>query len=192
MDDTPPLVRHIESQLGLIDPKVGHWGWNHADGTRLQVVAFRNKPVSGATTLCTLGLSRHELCSPQGHVRQELVMSCWDRFVSARLAGLFPVAAEHALETHTALQPWHILGPSGPLLPDISLQALLCREPLGFPSSFAVCEETQPPTEFVWLIPISAEEAAEVKTGQRREVLTRWQEEEFDILDWGRGSFHKR
>jgi len=186
MDDTPPMIQHVESHLGLIDPKAGVWGWDHADGTLLQVAAFRDRPRKGATALCSLGLSHHQLCSPRGHVRQELFVSCLDRFVSRRLAGILPVAAQYALEQHTALRAWQVLGPAGTLLPDSVLEALLCLEPLLFPESFAICQDTNPRTEFVWLVPISRWEVAEVQAGRGEQLLTRWERGETDILDWDR------
>jgi len=183
---TPPLIRHIERHMGLINPKVGHWGWDHADGTLLQVVAFRDQPTKGATTLCSLGLGYHESCSPGGHVRQEVLVSCLDRFVSDRLAELLPIAVEPALERHEALRPWQVLRSPGPLLPGIALDALLCLEPLLFPDSFATFQDTTPATEFVWLVPISSQEVAEVNAGRGEQLLAKWERHEVDILDWGR------
>jgi hypothetical protein len=186
MNDTPPVIRHIETYLGLVDPKAGHWRWDHADGTLLQAVAFRDRPRKGAMTLCGLGLGHHQFHSPRGPVRQELLVSCWDRFVSARLAGILPIAAQYALDQHAALQPWQVLGPAGPLIPGSALEALLCLQPLLFPESFAVCRDTNPPTEFVWLAPISRQEVADVRSGRGEELLARWERGEVDILDWGR------
>jgi hypothetical protein len=186
MANTPPVIRHIETHLGQMDPKAGHWRWDHADGTLLQVLAFRDRPRKGAMTLCSLGLGHHQFCSPRGHVRQELLVSCWDRFVSARLAGILPVAAQYALDQHVALQPWQVLGPAGPLVPGSAVEALLCLEPLFFPESFAICPSTNPRTEFVWLVPISRQEVAQIQTGRREELLARWESGEADILDWGR------
>lgn len=184
MDDTPPVIRHIEAYLGPVDPKAGLWGWNHADGTLLQVAAFRNGPVSGATTLCTLGLGHHEFCSTRGHVRQELLVAGWDRFAGERLAQLLPVAVRP--DGHTALTPSQVLGPAGPLLPGSQLTAFICMEPHGYPGGLSVCRDTEPATEFVWLVPASAEEAEAVVAGDTRRVVDRWKRERVDLLDWHR------
>jgi hypothetical protein len=184
--DVPPVIRHIEAHLGLIDPRVGLWGWDHRGGTRLDVHAFRDRPLAGATTLCSFGLSEHEVCSPHGHVRQELLLACWDRFVTPRLADLAAIAANEALEGHTALLHGQVLGPAGPLIPGSELRALLCLEPFLYPDTLAVCRDTEPPTEFIWLIPISEAEAREVASAGARRLMDRWEAEEVQLLDWAR------
>jgi hypothetical protein len=185
MVDTSPVIRHVETHLGLIDPAVGYWAWNRADGSCLQLVAFRNQPRAGATSLCSLGLGHHQFCSPRGHVRQELILTCWDRFVSDDLARLVPVAADYALDGHVALSPGRVLGPAGPLITGSGLQALLCLEPFLHHASFAVCTDTQPATELIWLVPISVDEAREAANGHGV-LLSRWEQEGVDLLDWYR------
>jgi hypothetical protein len=185
--DVPPVIRHIEAHLGLIDPQVGLWGWDHRDtGTRLDVHGFRDSPLAGATTLCSTGLSCHELCSPRGHVRQELLLACWDRFVSRRLAGLLAIAASQALQERAALLHGQVLGPSGPLIPGSELQALLCLEPFLFPKTLTVCRDTRPPTDFIWLVPISEPEALEVASAGVSQLIDRWEAEGVQLLDWAR------
>jgi hypothetical protein len=181
-----PVIRHIERHLGVIDPQAGHWDWDHREGGLLQVIAFRDKPLPGATTLCLLGLSHHELCSPQGHVRQELLLACSDRFVNRRLAGLLPFVANDALEGHTALLHGQVLGPGEPLIPGSGLRALLCLDPFLYPKTLGLCRETQPPTEFIWLVPISEPEVKAVEGEGVDQLWERWQTEGVELLDWFR------
>src|SRR5579884_2452683 len=151
MPDTPPFVRHIEDHLGLIDPRAGAWRFEQ-NNVRLQVVAFRGHPRPGATTLCSLGLGWHELCSPAGHVRQELLLACLDRFLSERLAALLAWVAMDVAARHIALRPGQVYAPAGSLLAGSELAAFVCLEPLIYPPALALCRETEPPTELLWVV----------------------------------------
>ena len=175
----------MERHLGRIEPQAGHWGFER-EGTRLQILAFRGRPRRGATTLCSLGLSHHELCSPTGHVRQELLVACADQFANDRLARLLPCAADYALVGHTALVPGQVLGPAGPLLPGSDFQALLCLQPFLHAEALFLCRETEPPTEFLWLVPIVPGEAREVASSGVGPLLERWDRDGVDLLDWTR------
>jgi hypothetical protein len=185
MADTPPVIRHIEAHLGRIDPAVGTWRWRRRGRSTLQA-AFRDRPRPGAVTVCSLGVGHHALCSTRGHVRQELLLACWGRFLSAELAGLLTAAAGYALEPHVALSPGQVLGPAGPLIPGSGLEALLCLEPRLHPATLAVCAATEPPTEFVWLVPVTPAEGREAAEGFVSELLARWERDRVDLLDWQR------
>lgn len=187
MAKNPPVIGHVEAHLGRIDPGVGYWRFPLA-GNWLQVVAFRNQPRPGAVTLCSLGLWHHELRSPTGHVRQEVLLACDDRLTAdGRLACLFPCVGEAVLANGLAPAPGQIFGPLGPVIAEVSpLEWLLCLPPRPFPPSFAVCEGTEPPTRFTWLVPISAQEAGEVRGGNLASLERRWEQEEVDLLDWHR------
>ena len=105
-----------------------------------------------------------------------------------RLACVFPSVAEAVLANHTALVEGQVFGPFGPVITDISpLEWLLCLAPRPFAPSFAVCNGTDPPTQFVWLVPISSGEAAEVGQGNLSGLVRRWVEGKVDLMDWRRG-----
>jgi Suppressor of fused protein (SUFU) len=186
MSDTPPAIAHLETYLGTIDPKAGYWGWDRSDGVALQGIAFRDQPRVGATTIVSLRLGHHELCSPRGHVRQELLLACWDEFVCARVAQLLPVVADYALNEHLAYAPGQVCELVEPLLPDSQFDTLLCVRPFLFPQAFAVCEETDPRTEFIWLVPVTPAEAREAAEGFTDELIARWRADRVDLLDWHR------
>jgi hypothetical protein len=187
MATIPPVFGHVEAHLGLIDPSAGYWRFP-LGGYWLQVAAFRDQPRRGAVTLCSLGLWHHELGSPAGRVRHELVLAYADRSgAGARLACLFPCVGEAVLANREAPAPGQVFGPLGPVIAEVSpLEWLLCLPPRPFPRSFAVCEGTEPVTQFTWLVPISAAEAGEVREGHLASVERRWETEGADLLDWHR------
>ena len=187
MPTIPSVFGHIEDHFGTIDPAAGYWRFP-LGGYWLQVVTFRDQPRPGAITLCSLGLWQHELCSPTGHVRQEILLGCKDPFAGdGRLACLFPCVGEAVLTSRVALAPGQVFGPMGPVIAEVSpLEWLLCLPPRPFHPSLAVCEGTEPPTHFTWLAPISAEEAGEVRAGNLASLELRWEKEGVDLLDWQR------
>jgi hypothetical protein len=187
MATIPPVIGHVEAHFGRIDPGAGYWRFP-LRGDWLQVVAFRDQPRPGAITLCSLGLFHHELCSPTGRVRQEVVLACAGRLAAGgRLACLLPCVAEAVLANRVALAPGQVFGPFGPVIAEVSpLEWLLCLSPRPFPRSFAVCEGTEPLTHFTWLVPISAEEAGEVRGSNLAGLERRWEEGGVDLLDWHR------
>lgn len=187
MSTTPVVIQHVETHLGMIDPDAGYWRFP-IGGYWLQVVAFRNQPRRGVTTLCSLGLWHHELSSPVGNVRQELVMIADEKLVAdGRLACVFPSVAEAILSNHAAIVEGQVFGPFGPVIADVSpLKWLLCLAPKPFAPSFAVCETTDPPTQFVWLAPISRGEVDEVVQGRLSDLVRRWEEGSVNLMDWGR------
>jgi hypothetical protein len=187
MATIPPVVGHVEAHFGSIDPGAGYWRFP-LGGYWLQVVAFRDQPRPGAITLCSLGLWHHELRSPTGQARQEVVLACEDRLAAdGRLACLFPCVGEAVLTSRAALAPGQVFGPLGPVIAEVSpLEWLLCLPPRPFLPSFAVCKGTEPPTHFTWLVPILAEEAGEVRGGNLASLERRWEKEGVDLLDWHR------
>lgn len=187
MATNPPVFEHVEAHFGTIDPAAGYWRFP-LGGYWLQVVAFRNQPRPGAITLCSLGMWHHELDSPTGPSRQEVVLACEERLAAdGRLACLFPCVGEAALASGVALAPGQVFGPLGPIIAEVSpLEWLLCLPPGPFPPSFAVCDGTEPPTHFTWLVPISTGEAEQVRGGNLAGLERHWEEHGVDLLDWHR------
>jgi hypothetical protein len=188
MDKPLPVPDHIESYLGVIDTSHGYWRLNRPDGPPLQVIAFPNRPAKGATTLCTLGLSAHELCSSSGHVRQELLISAWDRFAGKELAATLMIFGTQILDTHRAKETGDVIGPAGPIIPESELEAILCLPPDSFPTAFAFCSATEPPTGFLRLVPVSANEASEVSRDGIDHLLSRWRQQGIDLLNLSRNA----
>lgn len=189
MKTIPPVIEHVETHMGTIDPRAGYWRFPVGEYW-LQVVAFRKQPRPGVTTLCTLGLWHHELAAADGPMRQELMLACDDCMIGdGRMACLFPSIAGAILASGEALPAGRVVGPFGPVMAELcATEWLLCKEPLPFPPAFAVCAETASPTHFVWLVPVSAEEAERIGHGGLREVELDWERQGVDPLDWQR--FH--
>jgi hypothetical protein len=187
MTTNPPVIAHVEAHLGTIDPRAGYWRFP-VGGYWLQVVAFRGRPRRGHTTLCTLGLWHHELAAADGPIRQEFVLVCEDRMSGdGRLACLFPSIAGSTVANRQALPTGGVVGPFGPVMSEVcATEWLLCQEPRAFPPAFAVCAETASPTHFVWLVPISADEAARIAHGGLPDVELEWARQRVDPLDWRR------
>jgi Suppressor of fused protein (SUFU) len=159
---TPGLVEHYESVLGTIDSAWSALGDD--DAVRFSVLRFRGAPMRGAETLATLGLSHTRLALPRGRaVRQELVVTCYERFAGDDLAALLQAVGEDVLDKGTALLRGEVLGPAGQLLPDTALTALYVSVPAVFPDQLHGYEGSDPETVIVWLVPISTGEATLVR-----------------------------
>ncbi|MCB1257162.1 MAG: suppressor of fused domain protein, partial [Microthrixaceae bacterium] len=149
------VIAHMESFLGPID---GGWSKTEA-GERLPftVLRFSGAPIPGTATFVTLGLSDVALALPGRQlVRQEFLVSTYDRFHSASIVtALHDVAVDAARRGDALLRGSVCAGPFG--LPGV-VTDLYCAIPVFFPDSFHVWRGSDPPTVFVWLVPITTEE----------------------------------
>jgi hypothetical protein len=152
------LIQHLETFLG---PIAGGWT-EDAAGARLpfQVVRFEGRPRGNVVTYAILGLSRHVLELPSKTVRQELVMAVDRAFATTDVVGVLATVGELLLERHMALLRGEVLPPRDPLVAGSRLDALYAAQPVMLPDEFAVFAGSDPPTVFVWLVPVSAREAA--------------------------------
>jgi hypothetical protein len=155
------LVHHVETFLGPIDK-----GWKLNDSsTGIQVVGFYDKPFEGATTYVTIGFSQHVLPMPNGRsVREELVVSAYKEYAAGAIASFLLTFCDHILSKHQALLRGDVIGPSGPIIPTVPVNAVYSAMPVLFDSGFATYTGTTPPTVLVWLIPIHAVEASFVRS----------------------------
>jgi hypothetical protein len=157
------VLNHIEKKLACLD---GAWS-EERDGTPLpfKILLFRNQPSDGLITFVTLGISEALLPLGAGRrIRQELVFSAHDRFRLWNMAGLVSQIGKELLQTNRPLLRGQVLEPAGSILPGATLDAIYCSIPVFFPQSFHQCNTTEPPTVFVWCIPIAASEAHLVRT----------------------------
>jgi hypothetical protein len=150
---------HIEKTLGPITKE-----WEHrADGSQLPfaIAQVDDQPMSGAVSYVTMGLSDWELRFPSGTpARQELVIACHRKHAVENVQGLLAGLAVERSQSRRALARGEVEGPAGPLLPTTELQALYASLPVYFTESFSKDASTTPPTHFMWLVPISVEEAS--------------------------------
>jgi hypothetical protein len=180
------LVSHIEDALGPIDG-----GWSEtARGAPLwfKVVRILAQPVHGATTFVTLGLSDVELALPSGKgVRQELVFCCYAKHETTAIPGLLKTVGEELLKSGKALARGDVLGPAGPLF-DGDLTAFYASLPVVFPKPLATWDGSVPPTVFVWLVPVTSDEANVVARQGWSEFETILEASDPDLLDLHRTS----
>lgn len=149
---------HITSTLGPISKE-----WEEStEGTLLpfSIVRIDGCPMPGAFSLVTVGLSERELVFPSGaSARQELLLSCYDRYAPLNVQGLIGLVALECAGRNQALARGEVLGPSGPVLDKLRMEALYASLPAYAPDAFATCSATSPRTHFMWLVPITRVEA---------------------------------
>jgi hypothetical protein len=164
------LVAHLESFLGEIS---GGSRGDAATPAGVQVAWFGpDSPFRGATTLATLGLSRHHLDQDPG-LHQELVLHLRAEDLPTNAAGvLFQMAAE-MIRKGWALHPGDVIGPRGQLFDRGGMTALYATVPMYMPEDFGACQEPDRTIAMIQLIPITAGEAAFVRArgGQAFEEL---------------------
>jgi hypothetical protein len=157
------LVEHLESYLGQI---TGGSKGDTTTPTALQVVWFGpDVPFEGASTISTLGLSKHHLAQPSGKgLHQEILMHFPTSKWPPSAAGvLFQVAGE-LIDRATGLLRGEVIGPRGRLLGSGALTALYAAAPVYLPDGFAVCTEANRTIVMTWLVPITDQEADFVRT----------------------------
>jgi hypothetical protein len=160
-DKPEGLINHMESNLGRISS-----GWKHiVESTQesFQVVRFEDKPMAGAVTFSTLGLSKYIFTQESGNnIRQELLFCCYERFSGWSIQEILIIVSEDLLFNKKALMRGQVLGPAGPLFQHSTLEALYCASPVYYPDSLHQYSGSNPITFFVWLIPISVGEAEKI------------------------------
>ena len=180
------LVGHLETYLGEI---AGGWSRDAAGvPMRFQVVRFDDRPDQGLVTYSTLGLSHHVIHLPTKAVRQELVMTVRRRFEGAHIVSLLATVGGWMLERHQALLRGEVLRNGGGIPEGGALASLYAAAPGMLPDAFATMSTTDPPTVFVWLIPVSDEEAGLVATHGWPWFEERLLEQQPDLFDLQRAT----
>src|SRR5579871_3046992 len=174
--DPQAIIRHMEACLGPI-----------ARGVRIdhdlgfQVVVFERMPRSGATTLATLGLSKHVLKRGQTMVRQELILPCLDRDVTHKPEVFLALIGEDLRTSHRPLDQGQVIGPSGPIFENSPLEGFYCSPPRGFPAALSPFDGWEQLVEFVALLPLAAAECRFARRAAEFEALAT--EQGVDFLD---------
>lgn len=187
MAGVAPLIAHLERYLGQITD-----GWSEtASGDELaaQVVRFRDASGWVPWTFATLGLSDHVLAFGDGREgRQELLCCGRDDPPGWEVASLMDVVARDIVASHVGLLRGQVLGPAGPVVDGSRLEALYCSFPMFWPSELAQFDGLEPPVTIVWLVPISAGEAAFVRDRGWDSFEDMLVERDPDLRDWFRPS----
>lgn len=151
-----PLITHIERSLGKIDK-----AWkDKGEDLAISISTYKNQPCEGYTTLVSLGLSSHILKRGCREYRQELIFAIRNSIQYEDALDLLMGYAQFMVSKHQAMLRGEVIGPyAKPLLPGTRMMALYASCPVIFDDDLAVFEGSDPPTVFVWMIPIYAEEA---------------------------------
>jgi hypothetical protein len=178
--DPEGIIRHLERALGPIA------SGSRARGVDFQVVVFEDQPSRHATTLATLGLSKHLLRRGQAILRQELLLSVNDELLQdlSPQSRLVDVAVK-VERLHQPLTRGAVFGPAGPIAPGVTLEGFYCAPPFHFPD-LSLFTEWDEPVEILSLLPLTPLECA----AARRLGPDRFEELLFeqapDFLDWRR------
>ena len=181
------LIEHYEAALGPLD---GGWTQTSAGVPLLfTLLRFPAAPMPGAVTYATAGLSDRTLRRPGGGLlRQELVISCYDRFAGGEVAELLHAVGAEMLERGKVLSRGQVLGPAGALVPATSLTALYVAMPVVFPDRLYTYSGSSPETVIAWLVPISTEEAGTVRAHGWSEFEGFLEAQDPDLFDLHRPS----
>jgi hypothetical protein len=181
----PDLVEHLERHLGPVDA-----GWKPSGGADcgIQVAAFPAQPYDGVTTYVTLGLSRSPLpmtMTGDRQVRQELVFIADDGYPREQVASFLFTFADYIRGQRRALLRGDVVGPGPPLIPGVGCNAVYAAIPVLHDDGLATYSGSQPPTVFVWIVPVHGVEAALVRTEgwERFEGLLERRNPDFGDLD---------
>ncbi|MEC3976069.1 suppressor of fused domain protein [Amycolatopsis sp. H20-H5] len=183
-DAAPDLVTHLEAHLGLM---TAGWKDDAAPRSGLQVVKFGDAPFTGVSTLVTLGLSHHHLGhAGAGAAHQEFLM----HLPNARSNNgppLLDLARDH-LRAGRGLRQGETIEFGKGFLGSPGLVGLWAHSPVYLPDEFATYKLGEKTVRLVWLIPITAAEAALSAAQGWRTLRTAFLEENPDLTDLDRPS----
>jgi hypothetical protein len=182
------LIEHLESHLGPIQV-----GWKDSDGTvwPFHVLRFSGGPLANAVTYSTLGLSDTPLPSPVSpkQVRHELLFMARPAFGDRNIPALLHQVGTEALGRGRPYLRGDVIGPRGTLMPGTAMEALYVSLPVYLPDSFATYRSPAGVAcVLAWLVPITRDEAAFVKTGGWDAFEDQLVRVDPDLLNLSRGS----
>jgi hypothetical protein len=151
------LLTHLETHLGPLRAKF--LPPDEAGSLPCQYLRFEDTPFSGASTVVTLGLSRHTLIQKSGRlIRQELLVSAHSAVFDVHLVGALDVVARELDERHVPLSRGQIISHRGSLLPNSRLEAFIVMNPWYWRDELSCFNGVVPPVYIAWLIPITGRE----------------------------------
>ena len=154
------LPEHIEEYLGTIES-----GWHLKDETGdIQIVKVSGRPAPGVVTYSTLGMSWATLPMRGDRVvRQELLFSVYERYPATKIASFLITFCKSVLSRGRALLRGEVVGPHQTIIAGVAADSVYSTVPVMFDPRLATFSGSEPPTVFVWLIPIMSSEAKFVK-----------------------------
>jgi hypothetical protein len=153
-------VEFLESHLGSIV----HGYTDDGENLPFHVVKFKGGPFPNTVTYSTLGLSHHNLVKRNSEktIKHELFIVADSGFDEKEIVGALKRLGKEVLETHRPYLRGQVIGPRGTLFRGTKLEALYASVPVYFPDSFFEFEVENENSSIaqVWLVPVTAREAA--------------------------------
>jgi hypothetical protein len=148
---------HIESQLGAPTEVFVVDG----PGAGFRILELGGVPHADAVTYVTEGISAKPLRQPSGpSVRQEFVLAVRRSQASDEARRPLGTVGDHVFSSGQAVVRGEVIDGQAPLVPGSRLSAVCCLAPAILPKDSWLYEDTDPPTMYVWLVPLSPAEAA--------------------------------
>ena len=178
------LPAHLERHLGEIAE-----AWWLRDDRSLSMAAFPGRPVAGATTYASLGLSHHDLARYEDDpiTHQELLVCAWDRWgETARL--LLSAVAEQLVDDHVPLPAGAVYTFAEPP-PGATVDGLVSWPPVLHPAGLHEHEQLGEMIEVMWLIPLVGDEwrtLRDDRVDRPAAIEALLARDDVDLLDLGR------
>jgi hypothetical protein len=175
------IISHIEKHLGRIEEM------RQLAGTEfdLRTGGISQIPESDLNTYVTVGVSNHVLrWGEDKDVRQEIIVVANSSHPKHEVISFLLSFGEFIVKSHRALLQGDVVGPSTPVIPNATTNAVYATIPTIFPDQFAILNDGEIPILFVLIIPIVSSEAAFIRRegwAQFEEILESPKHDIFDL-----------
>jgi suppressor of fused protein SUFU len=183
------LIGHLERYLGEIE-----CGWTRSpDGEKMpfQVARCRGGILEGTAAYCTIGLSKFSLCSVKSsrNIKQELLIFVREPCDAPNVPAVLQQLAAASLHHESPYLRGEIIERSNPMFRGKNFVAFYAAAPFLLPDEFGVVTgKTEDDVVLVWMIPITADEAAFVREFGWREFENLIQARQVDLSSLNRES----
>ena len=154
------IISHIERHIGCLEEM------RKLNGTEFDLRAgmIPQAPESDLNTYVTVGISNHIMrWGADKDVRQELIVVANSSHPKHEVISFLLSFGEFVLKSHRALRQGDVVGPSNPVIPNATTNAVYVTIPTIFPDQFAILRDGEVPILFALLIPIVSSEAAFIR-----------------------------
>lgn len=184
-----PVLQHFEKFLGAGIISSTAKDAISGEGLDINICLFKNKPVTNAFTLATIGLSNKVLHQPdKTPVKHEIVFCAHRPFLSDELyARLFDVADE-ILSQEDSITIGQLFDFEEPLSGKTKMEAFVFYEPGYFDDGLFVYEDVDPAVIVAWAIPIHRKEMEFIEKNGPEAFDELLAEHDPDLMDLSRAS----
>lgn len=178
------VAGHLERHLGPLGQ-----AWRNETHAEVAVVLFADTPWEDVQAVATVGLSRTPLAMPGGRkVRHEWVLPFAGLSEPSRMVALLMFLSAALLELKSSPGRGQAIRLPLELHDELGFQAIYCSAPTFLDDAFAVLAGDDPPTVFIWAIPIYTDEADFIAAAGWEAFETRLEAGEPDLFLLGRPS----